>query len=158
MQPRIVHGKKRKGIGKSLSMSLSNNRTSELWSAFVPRIKEIQNRVGVNFISLQVYPADYFAAFRPALAFQKWALVEVSDYDTCPKGMKKFTLNAGLFAVFDYKGLSADPSIFQYIYTQWLPTSGYELDDRPHFEVLGTSYKNNSPDSEEEIWIPIKKP
>jgi len=30
------------------------------------------------------------------------------------------------------------------------------LDDRPHFEVLGDKYKNADPDSEEEIWIPIR--
>jgi AraC family transcriptional regulator len=26
-------------------------------------------------------------------------------------------------------------------------------DDRPHFEILGDKYKNDHPDSEEEIWI-----
>jgi AraC family transcriptional regulator len=30
------------------------------------------------------------------------------------------------------------------------------LDQRPHVEVMGEKYKNNDPDSEEEIWIPIK--
>lgn len=38
----------------------------------------------------------------------------------------------------------------------WLPASDYNLDNRPHFEVLGEKYKNNDPTSEEEIWIPIK--
>jgi len=37
-----------------------------------------------------------------------------------------------------------------------LPNSDYELDNRPHFEILGKKYKNNSADSEEEIWIPVK--
>ena len=32
----------------------------------------------------------------------------------------------------------------------------YTLDDRPHFEILGEKYKNQDPDSEEELWIPIK--
>jgi AraC family transcriptional regulator len=40
--------------------------------------------------------------------------------------------------------------------TEWLPNSAYALDDRPHFEALGEQYKNNDPNSEEEIWIPIK--
>ena len=35
--------------------------------------------------------------------------------------------------------------------------SEYEFDNRPQFEILGEKYKNNAPDSEEEIWIPIKK-
>ena len=48
-------------------------------------------------------------------------------------------------------------SIFQYIFSEWIPQSDYSVDDRPHFEVLGAKYKNNDPDSEEEIWIPIKK-
>jgi AraC family transcriptional regulator len=37
-----------------------------------------------------------------------------------------------------------------------LPNSAYELDDREHFELLGEKYKNNDPNSEEEIWIPIR--
>jgi AraC family transcriptional regulator len=43
-----------------------------------------------------------------------------------------------------------------YIFNTWLPKSGYQLDRRPHFEILGEKYKNNNPDSEEEIWIPIQ--
>ena len=70
--------------------------------------------------------------------------------------MEKFTLEGGLYAVFDYKGLPGNPEIFQYIFTEWLPGSGYLLDNRPHFEVIGAKYKANSPESEEEIWIPIK--
>jgi len=66
-------------------------------------------------------------------------------------------LKGGLYAVFDYKGSSNDISIFQYIFGTWLQNSDFLLDDRPHFEVLGDKYKNADPNSEEEIWIPIKK-
>lgn len=66
-------------------------------------------------------------------------------------------LPKGLYPVFDYTGNSADPSIFQYIYGDWIPNSEYELDDRPHFEALGARYANDDPLSEEEVWIPIKK-
>jgi len=70
--------------------------------------------------------------------------------------METLVLPGGLYAVFEYKGLSTDNSIFQYILGTWLLNSDYDLDDRPHFEVLGDKYKNNDPTSEEEIWIPIK--
>ena len=70
--------------------------------------------------------------------------------------MESLTLPSGLYAVFHYKGLSSDPSIFQYIFATWLPQSDYILDDRPHFEVLGEKYKNDDPDSEEDIYIPVK--
>jgi AraC family transcriptional regulator len=70
--------------------------------------------------------------------------------------MESFILYGGLYAVFDYKGSSVDNRIFQYIYMNWIPNSEYQLDNRPHFEVLGEKYRNNDPTSEEEIWIPIK--
>jgi len=59
--------------------------------------------------------------------------------------METVTLPGGLYAVFDYKGPSNDFSIFQYIFSTWLTGSGYKLDKRPHFEVLGEKYKNNDP-------------
>jgi AraC family transcriptional regulator len=61
----------------------------------------------------------------------------------------------GTYAVFNYKGLSTDHSIWRYIYGTWMASSPYTLDNRPHFERLGARYKNNDPSSEEEIWIPI---
>jgi AraC family transcriptional regulator len=71
--------------------------------------------------------------------------------------MESFELPGGLYAVFLYRGDARSASVFfQYIFGTWLPNSGYEPDDRPHFEVLGEKYKNNDPDSEEQIWIPIK--
>jgi AraC family transcriptional regulator len=71
--------------------------------------------------------------------------------------METFTLTSGLYAVFQYKGTANEAAgTFQYILGTWLPNSEYTLDSRPHFEILGEKYKNNDPDSEEEIWIPIK--
>ncbi len=107
-------------------------------------------------ISMQVYKPAHFVHFNPANKFEKWATVEVADFDKVPGDMECFTLTGGLYAVFDYKGSSIDGRIFQYIFVTWLQNSNYELDDRPHFEVLGKKYKNNDPSSEEEIWIPIK--
>ena len=104
-----------------------------------------------------IYKPDHFADFKLTNEFERWATVEVSTFDHVPPEMETFVLQGGLYAVFDYKGLNTDSSIFQYIYNTWLPTSGYDLDDRLHFEVLGEKYKNNDPASEEEIWIPVKK-
>ena len=80
----------------------------------------------------------------------------MSSFDDLPEGFTTLLLAEGLYAVFHYKGLNTDTSIFQYIYGVWLPSSSYVLDNRPHFEVLGEKYKNNDVNSEEEIWIPIK--
>ena len=136
-------------------MSLSDNKTGQLWGGFAPRIKEIHNNTSNDKISMQVYPPSYFNHYDPQAEFEKWATVEVKDFENIPAGMKSFILKEGLYAVFDHKGTGT--SIFQYIYLNWQPNSIYEIDDRPHFEVLGEKYKNNDPSSEEEIWIPIKE-
>ena len=137
-------------------MSLVENRTAELWKSFMSQRNEIKNALSLDLISMQVYAPSHFIEFNPSNEFEKWACTEVSNFDILPAGMQTFTLEGGMYAVFEYKGSSADPSIFQYIYGVWLPKSMYELDNRPHFEVLGAKYKNNDPNSEEEIWIPIK--
>ena len=138
-------------------MSLTNNRTGQLWGQFAPRIKEIKNKATEDKISIQIYPPLYYKDFRPNNEFEKWATIEVKDFGEIPIGMKSLILKGGLYAVFDYKGSSSNNSIFQYIFSEWLPNSEYLIDHRPHFEVLGSKYKNNDPNSEEEIWIPIKE-
>jgi AraC family transcriptional regulator len=110
-----------------------------------------------DLISLVIYKPNHFTDFKPTNEFERWAAVEVANFDYIPAEMETFILHGGLYAVFDYKGLNTDKSFFQYIFDTWLPTSDYDLDNRPHFEVLGDKYKNNDPKSEEEIWIPIKK-
>jgi len=120
------------------------------------RRKEITNNRTNDLISMQVYKPTYFSDFNPTNEFEKWATIEVTDFDSIPDNMKTFILTAGLYAVFHYKGSSMDNSIFQYIFGTWIPNSNYLLDDRPHFEVLGEKYKNADPNSEEELWIPIR--
>lgn len=157
MNPRIEKLDTKRLLGTCLKMSLTTNKTGQLWGQFGPRIKEIQNRVSEDKISMQIYPPLYYAQFNPSKEFEKWATVEVKDFENIPDGLKSFTVEEGLYAVFDHKGSSSDHSIFEYIFSKWLPDSNYEVDDRPHFEVLGPKYKNNDPDSEEEIWIPLKE-
>ena len=155
-QPRIEQLTEKKLIGQRVEMSLVNNRTHLLWSQFVPRINEIQNRISEDKISMQIYPPNYYKQFSPMNEFEKWAVVEILNFDFIPNNMETYILQEGTYAVFDYKGSSSNPSIFQYIFSEWIPNSPYVVDDRPHFEVLGENYKNNDPNSEEEIWIPIK--
>lgn len=123
----------------------------------MPERKKIINNLNEDLISMQVYhfPLND-KLFDPETRFDKWAAVEVSGFESIPDNMESFVLSAGLYAVFLYKGLSSDNSIFYYIFTTWLPESHFLLDNRPHFEVLGEKYKNEGEDSEEEIWIPIR--
>lgn len=157
MIPTIKTLEEKKLIGQQLNMSFANNKTFELWKSFMPRRKEIQNSIGSDLYSMQNYAPLFFENFDPTKEFEKWATIEVADFNSIPEGMKSFTLPGGLYVVFLYKGDASKASeTFQYILGSWLPSSGYSLDNRPHFEILGEKYKHNDPSSEEEIWIPIK--
>jgi AraC family transcriptional regulator len=155
IEPIIKTISEKKLVGMSLRMSLAENKTFSLWQSFMPRRKEISDALSTDLISMQVYDAPLQAG-NMLQVFDKWAAVEVSNFDKVPEDMNTYTLVGGLYAVFHYKGLSTDSSIFRYIYGEWLPNSNYVLDQRPHFEVLGPKYKNNDPNSEEEIWVPLK--
>jgi AraC family transcriptional regulator len=155
MTPRIEILSEKKLIGKRLQMSLANNKTHELWQSFMPSRPEIQNPISPDLFAVQVYEPTYFEAFNPNAVFEKWATLEVADFNNIPTEMESFTLSGGLYAVFELKG--HDIAIFDYIFRTWIPNSKYNLDNRPHFEILGAKYKKDDPNSEEEIWIPIKE-
>jgi AraC family transcriptional regulator len=158
MKHRIELLSEKKLIGIRMRMSLSDNKTAELWRTFMLRRKEVKNNINIDLFSIQLYDTPlYFSDFNPDASFDKFAAVEVSTFHDVPSGMERLVLNDGLYAVFIHKGtVNEAPKTFQYIFGTWLPNSAYFLDDRPHFEILGEKYKDNSPDSEEEIWIPIK--
>jgi AraC family transcriptional regulator len=156
MEPIIKTFPETKFIGMNSQFSYSNYRIGELWGNFMPRRNEIKNTLGTELFNIQINPDNF--DFNPQTEFIKWAVVSVTDFDFLPEGMQSLIVEEGLYAVFIYKGdQSGIAAFFNSIYTEWLPNSDYELENRPQFEILGEKYKNNSPDSEEEIWIPIKK-
>jgi len=157
MKHRIEILPEKKLIGMNLKMSLAANKTFLLWSSFMKRKVEIENAVGSEMYSMQVYDKGYYKNFNPANEFVKWSCLEVSSFENIPDGMESYILKGGKYVVFDYKGNSKNGGeAFKYIFQEWLPASGFVLDDREHFEVLGDKYKNDSDESEEEIWVPIK--
>ena len=78
--------------------------------------------------------------------------------DTLPKGYVSATIPAATWAVFESVGALPDAiqNLTRRIFTEWLPSTGYQHDCAPELEVYpeGDFY---SPDYKCEIWIPIKK-
>ena len=147
MIPTIQTLPEKKLIGKKLTMSFSNDKTPELWRSFMPRRKEIENNLTIDLFCLQMYDEAFDGKyFNPTMLFEKWAAVEVTNFDVVPEGMETYTLTGGLYAVFIHKGAaSTGAKTFNYIFETWLPASGYILDKRPQFEILGEKYKNDDP-------------
>ena len=154
--PSIIVLERKHLIGMSMPMSFAQHDPSLLWKVFQPRKKEIQNRIGENLYSLEVYPIDFFREFDMQRIFQKWAAIETSDTSLIPNGMQCIDI-FGMYAVFNYQGTHADAKKFySFIFQEWLPSSSYILDERPHFACMDENYIPNDPYSQETIWIPIQ--
>lgn len=138
-------------------MSFTKNKTGELWRNFMPVRRMINNNIGTELFSIEVYSDNYFDNFNPETEFDKWAAIEVTDFNAVPDEMETIIIPTGLYAVFLHKGpASKGINTYQGIFENWLPESDFALDNRPHFSVMGEKYRNEEPDSEEEIWIPVR--
>lgn len=147
----------KKLVGNSMQMSFTANRTVELWKRFITKVKQLNLPVNLHLYSLEVYTdTAFFSNFDPNRMFKKWAAIEVDNLVHIPNDFQTLTLPTGLYAIFIHKGLATEGyKTYEFIFKNWFPQSNYILDDRPHFALMGEKYKNNEPDSEEEIWIPI---
>ncbi|MBB6609941.1 GyrI-like domain-containing protein [Pontibacter sp. Tf4] len=158
-QPTLQTIAGKKLVGMSTETKLATHNPATLWQQFMPRRHEVGVIVGPELYSVQVYDAGFVKGeFTANSVFRDWAAVEVTDSTDLPDGMEQLNVPAGLYAVFLHKGpASAFPATAGYIFGEWLPNSNYTLDDRPHFEVMGAKYLGHEhPDSEEEVWIPVK--
>jgi AraC family transcriptional regulator len=125
----------------------------------MPKRKQIKNRPNNDYISVQNFSGVLdLQSFSEETEFERWAAVEVLEVDEIPEGLEALAIQSGKYAVFVHHGLSSEfEKTKKFIFEMWLPNSGYQLDDRVHFEVMGAKYFGPSDaNSEEEIWIPIK--
>lgn len=141
-------------------MSIAADGTQALWQQFMPFRSMIANRMDEDHYSVEIYGSTaFFNTFDPFAKFEKWAAVRVSEFGSVPDGMESLLIPGGPYAVFRYKGVAGEAAeAYRYIYGAWLPRSGYELADRPHFAIMGADYRAEDPESEETIWIPVRKP
>jgi len=158
MKHRIINSPETYIVGMKATMSFStiSEDTGKLARQFMPRLREINNRVNNYTLSLQNYDDFDYHKVSPTMNFEKWVGVEVSNLDNIPEGMETLTINPGNYLVIDFKGSMQEfVKTWNYIHSQWLPNSEYKLDNRPNFEKLSPSYNPMNAVNEEEIWIPI---
>ena len=84
--------------------------------------------------------------------------MEERDYDMIPLGFTEWTLPAGRYISYTYKGKVSPEKIEGFnrkIYEEWLSEDGVECTKNESIEYYGSKYKHGEEDSEFEIWIPI---
>ncbi|MGB6269131.1 MAG: GyrI-like domain-containing protein, partial [Olleya sp.] len=131
MTPKIVTTKDILIVGVKDSLTFITNAqgTGDLARQFMPKRHLIKNRVGTEKFSIQVYDGFDFKNRTPHTEYEKWVGVEVSNFDTIPEGMETLIIEAGNYAVFNYKGKPEGfIEAWQYTHTNWLPNSKYQLD------------------------------
>ncbi|WP_347922947.1 effector binding domain-containing protein [Pontimicrobium sp. SW4] len=144
------------GMKANMSFEAISEETGKLARQFMPRLKEINNRVDDYTLSLQNYDDFNFSKVSPIMTFEKWVGIEVTNFNNVPIGMEILTINPGNYLVIDFKdSMQEFVKNWHYIHSQWLPNSEFKLDNRPHFEKLGPSYSPINAVNEEEIWIPV---
>ena len=146
-------------IGMRASMTRAADATPALWQRFMPRRGEVANAIGESLYSVQLFSGvAAFENFTPDTVFEKWAAVEVDGTSGVPDGMESLSLSAGHYAVFDHQGPPGEfAKSLYYIFVEWLPQSEWQLDDRPHFEVLQPGWRADDPEAREEVWIPVRQ-
>ncbi len=157
-EPKIIERDAIYIVGMHTEMSLAENTTVQLWQAFGPRQKEIENREDKGCYSIQIYNDDFSTqAFLPTTQFKKWAGVAVVGEIKTPDGLEVLTIEAGKWAVFPYKGTPQNfGNLVYFVMTQWLPRSEYKLDNRPQFEYMDEHYAGPmNPEAQEEFWVPV---
>ena len=97
MFDRIEKLEKKLLCGRSLEMSFADNKTYELWSAFMPLRKTISNAVSTDLYSMQLYGTSLdYSNINPMQTFTKWAAIEVKDHSKIPEELFPYVLHEGL--------------------------------------------------------------
>ncbi|MDI1242657.1 MAG: GyrI-like domain-containing protein [bacterium] len=157
-EPNIIDFRETRLIGSRLRMSFVADRTSKLWRGFRTIRPTIAGEIGGESYSVKVYDSSYsFSSFDPSAEFDKWAAVAVESEAGVPDGLESLIIPSGKYAEFTHVGPASEaPRTFGYIFGEWLPASEFELDLRPHFEILPEGYDPFAEDSSERALLPIR--
>lgn len=154
-EPKIIFREATRLFGKNKILDLAAYNVEDLWKSFMPLKHKIQTIESDFLYSVSEYPKHYFENFSPHAKFAKWAAVSVDFNQEIPDQFEELILPASWYAVFHFNGDQTPQEFFSYIYGVWLISSGFELNDCPHFELLPSNYNKLSSKNEEDIFVPI---
>jgi AraC family transcriptional regulator len=152
MEPKFVELEGFTVVGMRYFGDNKNQEIKDMWGEFNKKCNLIQN-VKENSPCLGVcsmIPGE-------KEKFEYVAGLMVSKTDPIPEGFVSRELKPQKYAVFTHKGsLETLKDTYNFIYATWLPNSGYECAETPDFEWYDDRFKDFAPDSEFDIYVPIK--
>lgn len=158
MKPEIVQFPGILLTGISARTTFNVDITPGLWARFIARIhKPFVTQFAPEQYSAALYPEGFFDDFRPDLPFEKWAAGHYSGNGLVDPSLQQLDISPGLYAVFTFTGRASEAApFFAFIFNEWLPQSGFQVDTRPHFEILPPGYRPEDPEMTELVYIPVK--
>lgn len=144
-------------VGHRVRHRLAEAKTFLLWNGFGKACASLELPAGTPRYSVSQYDNFSPSEFTPLTEFTQWASLPWPSDRPLPEGMEELILEGGKYAVFLYEGVARNfPVILGEFYGEWLPQSGEQLGQGPHFEVLDHRYLGpENPKSVEEVWIPL---
>lgn len=137
------------GLGERYTCETSGGIPSQ-WQRFLPHMGQIPGQLGgtaygVCCNSDDAGNIDYVCG------------VEVQDFSRLPADWSRVRIPEQRYAVFHQREhISTIRSTWNTIWNNWLPESGYEVVDAPHFERYGDDFDSATGTGGFQIWIPIK--
>jgi predicted transcriptional regulator YdeE/DNA-binding transcriptional MerR regulator len=149
MEPRIVTKPAFTVVGVKYRGKNENNEIAQMWSEFIPRIREIEHKADPDVSYGICRPADADGVFEYVAGF------EVKRVGDTPEGMVSWQVPEQRYAVFTCT-LPTIGEAYQHAFQTWLPQSGYERGDGPDFELYPRDFDPDTEGSELAIYIPLK--
>lgn len=137
-------------------MSLRYNCESTMgiaaqWQRFVPHLGHIPDRIGGNAYGVK-------CNFDEDGNFDYICGVEVNGFSQVPLDWTRIRVPAQEYAVFTHSDhIATIRSTWTTIWNKWLPDSGREVEDAPHFELYGEDFDSVAGRGPVEIWLPLKE-
>ncbi|MDO3388250.1 GyrI-like domain-containing protein [Gilvimarinus sp. SDUM040013] len=158
MKPKFVNLDSLNIVGVQVAGSPADGSFGKTWPVLFERNSELPSKVGMDVAyGVQSYSKELMKQGQ----WKYTAGLEVSKTDNIPDGMELISVPSNQYAVFEYKGVVGPElgELFQNIYKQWLPNSGYELAGEYDFERYDSRFKGPAnPESVLDIYVPVKKP
>ena len=148
MEPKIVTKPAFTVVGMLYHGKNENNEIAQVWSEFMPRVKEIehmglQNAYGVCGPHEEEDVFQYVAGF------------EVDSVADIPEGMVSRQVPEQTYAVFPCT-LETLHEAYHYAFQTWLSQSDYQSGDGPDFELYDEDFRQEVKGSQMYIYVPIK--
>ncbi len=143
-------------VGTLSTTTMQNLQFTRYWEEFFPQYNKAEHKDNNRFYGTMFWEDQPTMTQDMPINYLVGVPEEVLSDPQEP--WVKHTIKGGSYAVFTHKGpVERIQETYMYIYGTWLQNSTYEERYGDQFEYYDERFKDQSPDSIVEIWVPVQK-